>query len=180
MTKKRTSVIGETYHMLTIIADAPDRNKERRVIVRCECGTIKEVGYYHIKYGDTKACGCHRKKILATSGLKHGMANSSLYVVWDDMRARCNRPSNQSYKNYGAKGVRVCEEWNGSECFPVFAKWALENGWEHGMQLDKDKIPKQLGIPAVLYSPEMCSILTPSENIRLQVRSKRGPYKKKQ
>lgn len=45
---------------------------------------------------------------------KHGMSHSSLYVVWDHMKQRCNNPTNASFKNYGGRGITVCDEWNKS------------------------------------------------------------------
>lgn len=51
---------------------------------------------------------------------------SRLYYLWCGMRSRCNYTRNTHYKNYGAKGIRVCKEWDD---FLKFKKWALQNGY---------------------------------------------------
>lgn len=57
----------------------------------------------------------------------------------------------------------VCERWKG--CPKVFEEWSLRNGWAEGLELDKDIIPTKLGVPAILYSPEMCTWVTHAENM---------------
>lgn len=44
-------------------------------------------------------------------GEKHGKTNSRAYVAWENMIARCTNPKHPSYKNYGARGVKICERW---------------------------------------------------------------------
>lgn len=75
------------------------------------------------------------------------------------MMHRCYDKKDVSYKYYGAKGVIVCEEWINS--YQSFLDWSLVNGWQKGLQIDKDK--KGNGL---LYSPLTCCWLTPSENMR--------------
>lgn len=96
------------------------------------------------------------------TGIKHGMCSHPLYGVWRKIKDRLYNPNHESYHLYGGDGVTMCEEWKNSA--PKFISWALGNGWKKGLQIDKDKIPYELGIPAKQYSPEFCSILTPKEN----------------
>ena len=44
------------------------------------------------------------------------------------MLDRCNRPKNKSYNDYGGRGIKVCEEWQGSNGFLNFYNWAMQNG----------------------------------------------------
>jgi hypothetical protein len=48
---------------------------------------------------------------------RHGRSNDPIYTAWKQMRARCSRPSNDRYKYYGARGIRVCEQWHTFENF---------------------------------------------------------------
>lgn len=65
------------------------------------------------------------------------------------------------YRHYGGKGVTMCDEWRND--FGSLLKWALENGWEKGMKIDKDiKAPKDG--PAI-YGPQYCSIVTQKRNL---------------
>lgn len=44
-------------------------------------------------------------------GLIHGESKTKLYDIWADMLQRCNNPKNKSYKNYGGRGILVCNKW---------------------------------------------------------------------
>lgn len=96
---------------------------------------------------------------------KHGIKRHPLYAVWDSMKARCYNKKNKDYKNYGARGVRICEEWRID--FLSFCNWAIENGWEKGLQIDKD-----MKGDGLLYSPKTCSIVTPKQNYNATRRSR--------
>lgn len=75
------------------------------------------------------------------------------------MMQRCYYKKNNSYKNYGAKGVTVCKEWR--EDIKSFYNWAINNGWKEGLQLDKD-----IKGDGLLYSPDTCCFVTHEENNR--------------
>lgn len=93
---------------------------------------------------------------------KHGFYYHRLYGVWRSIKDRVYNPNHEAYGYYGGDGVIMCDEWKNSP--KSFIEWALANGWKIGLHIDKDKIPFELGIPAKIYSPEMCSILTSKEN----------------
>lgn len=129
----------------------------------CECGNEAIVLGGNLKKGHTKSCGCLQSEFTVSRSSTHGLRKSAIYRTWASILQRCNQPRSHNYKNYGAKGVAVCREWYD---FKTFHDWAMANGWKRGMNIDKDIIPKRLGIPALLYSPEMCSVVTVKENIR--------------
>lgn len=66
--------------------------------------------------------------------LIHGMSGTRLHHIWKSMKQRCNNPKCVSYKNYGAKGITVCEEW---KSFQIFMEWALNNGYDDNLTLDR-------------------------------------------
>lgn len=66
---------------------------------------------------------------------KHGMSNTRLYHIWEGMKRRCKNPKAKNYKNYGGKGISICDEWDRS--FEVFYEWAMANGYEDGLTLDR-------------------------------------------
>lgn len=90
--------------------------------------------------------------------LKHGLyrENSRLFNVWQTMKSRCENANRDNYTRYGGRGITVCEEWQTAE---NFVKWALDNGYEKGLQLDR--IDNAKG-----YSPENCRFVTASVNSR--------------
>lgn len=156
---------GQIFGDLTIIEYlGRDHNGSYKIIAKCKCGKVKE--YYLanlIKKGHTTSCGCAKLIKISNANKTHGISiRHPLYLIWRGIKSRCNNPNDQSYRDYGANGVKMCDLW--ADDFKSFYDWCLSNGWRKGLNVDKDKIPKELGVPAVLYSPEMCSIVTSQEN----------------
>lgn len=118
----------------------------------CDCGQEKGFTYYNFMRGAQLSCGCNRTPKTVSYDYKH-----PLYKIWISMRARCNNPKDGSYSDYGGRGVRVCDEWENS--YQLFYDWCINNGWRQGLFLDKDTIGTGL-----LYSAEMCAIITRAEN----------------
>ena len=58
--------------------------------------------------------------------------NRRLYSIWNAMKQRCYNPNKQGYKYYGARGIKVCEEWIND--FNTFAQWAMINGYQEDAQ----------------------------------------------
>lgn len=81
--------------------------------------------------------------------------NKGLYWAWKSMKQRCQNPRCKAYHNYGARGISVCDEW---QTFEPFCSWALENGYEKG--LDLDRINNNDG-----YYPENCRWVDRQENV---------------
>ena len=94
--------------------------------------------------------------------MRHGLKKHPLYQVWEGMKKRCYGINSRGYKWYGAKGVVVCDEWKHD---PVaFIQWGLANGYEKGLQIDKDILSKSLGVFPI-YSPETCCFISKKDNL---------------
>jgi hypothetical protein len=85
----------------------------------CECGTFKIVHRYTLRNGTSVSCGCAAgfKKGECDGNATHKMSGTKTHVIWKGMRQRCNNPRNLAYRNYGAKGITVCKEWDSFEQF---------------------------------------------------------------
>lgn len=88
----------------------------------------------------------------------HGLFrdNKELFNVWQSMKSRCENPNRSNYHRYGGRGIEVCDEWHSAESF---VKWALSNGYQRGLQLDRIDNDGN-------YCPENCRFVTPKENSR--------------
>ncbi|MGZ3770074.1 MAG: hypothetical protein ACXVCP_00320 [Bdellovibrio sp.] len=84
---------------------------------------------------------------------KHGLRGHPLYVVWASMKRRCLTPKNYGYKNYGGRGITICDSWMND--FKSFYDWSLSSGYESGLELDRIDVNGN-------YSPENCRFVTRS------------------
>ena len=94
-------------------------NKKTKIcwLCQCDCGKQTIVQANHLSEGSTTSCGhCADAR------------ESRLYKsVWNKLFQRCYNPNNKDYKNYGGRGIRVCDEWHD---YLAFRTWALENGYD--------------------------------------------------
>lgn len=175
--KKKESIdefVGMRYNMLTIISDLGSLKRDRTVLVKCDCGNIKPVVLLNVRKGLSKSCGCLIKERTKDRNKTHGLTHHPLYSVFNGIKKRCYLHTDKSYKNYGGRGVRICDEWLND--VSSFVSWAISNGWKTGMQIDKDRKAMKLGVEALIYSPEMCSVVTNKENTWSRRSSKMVEY----
>lgn len=103
---------------------------------KCYCGNIFQAHSWDIKNGNTKSCGCYRKKNASLVATKHGLCknNMQLVSVWSMMKQRCLNEKSAVYKNYGGRGIMVHSDWIN---FKSFYEWAIISGYSDGLQLDR-------------------------------------------
>lgn len=114
--KKRIDLTGAVFDRLTVIEYAGnDKYKNAQWKCRCECGTEKVISGASLRSGHTLSCGCFHKEKASDWAVKnkttHGMRKSRTYSVWTNMRTRCTNPKYKQYKDYGGRGITVCDRW---------------------------------------------------------------------
>ena len=123
----------------------PTENSTRKYrygLYECQyCGNAWEVITTKVNMGHTRSCGCQRR------WFKHGLESNKFYQTWYAMVKRCNNLKSKDYKDYGARGITVCEEWLDVANFVAWAEKTHPN--IEGMSLDR--IDNDKG-----YSPENC------------------------
>lgn len=124
MPKRIEIYTGQQFGRLTYLGEAGLKNNRRICLFACDCGKTTKAGLHDVRNGHTRSCGCYHNEIRSIVCLTHGHTanrrSTPEYRAWKAMKARCFDPNNISYKNYGARGVTVCEEWLND--YPSFLK----------------------------------------------------------
>lgn len=133
-------ITGNRYGRLTVIRKVEriryaSGNSHRVWECLCDCGNIIRCTTDRLRRGNTKSCGCLRKEITSKKNYKHGGTKTKLYRIWAEMNGRCFCKTNKAYKNYGARGIRVCDEWRKN--FSLFRSWAMSNGYQEGLTIER-------------------------------------------
>jgi hypothetical protein len=82
----------------------------RFYLVRCVCGAEKEIQAGNLKSKNSTRCrSCANKD--NQYNLLHGMWGTPEYRSWNQLIQRCTNPKNPAYKNYGGRGIEVCDRW---------------------------------------------------------------------
>lgn len=122
-------------------------------------------GIIEKRYAIKELCGMCAKRELngnCFKWIRNNKTKSSLYKKWSGIIKRCYKQSCKDYKNYGAKGVIICNDWlNKEDGFFKFEKWCLENGYKEGLTIDRINVKGN-------YEPKNCRFITPAEQNKNQ------------
>ena len=122
--------IGKKYNHLTI--NGYDR-KERKFICNCDCGKEgKLVKPTFLFSGHVKTCG-YGCPIYESK--YDGRSKNRTHGIWMGMKRRCYNEKCPEYKNYGARGITICNEWLND--YWAFHEWAIKNGYKDNLTIDR-------------------------------------------
>lgn len=142
---------GHRYGRLFVVESAWHPNgKKRGWVCKCDCGNVTFVMGTDLKRGFVQSCGCWKDQSTRQRNTKHGAAEAGKktkeYLIWVEMRARCNNPNNANYHRYGGRGIKVCDRW--SEGFQNFLD---DMGPQPFARASIDRIDNDKG-----YEPDNC------------------------
>jgi hypothetical protein len=125
----------------------------------CDCGTRKASCKHDLLIGDANSCGCLGVEARLAASKKHGASRSDIYGTWGNIIERCTNPKNPGFKNYGGRGITICERWRSS-----FESFRDDMGPKPTPKHTVERRDNNKG-----YSPENCSW----ETMLVQMRNNR-------
>lgn len=144
-------ISGQKFGRLTAVTPV-GRSSDNRTIWECvcDCGNTVFITGKSLRSGNTKSCGCLNAEKstvrIVSFNTKHGGTKTPLFRRWSNMFTRCYNPHATNFKDYGGRGISVCDEWRD---FAKFAEWALNSGFDESLSIDRIN-------PNGDYCPENC------------------------
>lgn len=127
---------------------------------KCDCGNTVITSGSAMRKGHTKSCGCLQKEVAKTvmskTMTKHKLTEHPLYEIWGSIIKRCTNPNCSAYKNYGGRGIFICDKWRNS--FKSFYDDMIDG---YSPELELDRIDNNDG-----YYKENCRWVSKQTNAR--------------
>ncbi len=125
---KKILNIGEKFGEWTVVSQLPEKiHGHISYVVKCSCGVTAQHPGYYLRTSKSLYCrSCSAKKRMPKGkncyAFKHGATQSDhplkkTHSIWVMMHQRCKNENSRDYKNYGARGISVCSEWDKFETF---------------------------------------------------------------
>lgn len=141
-------MIGNKFGKLTVASLSHSNGNSFYYVCLCECGEERICNGSDLRLSKVKRCKSCKKLIHKT----HGMKLTSIWIIWMGIKARCLNKNNRAYKNYGGRGIKLCDRWHKFELF-------YEDMGDRPEGLQIDRIDNDGP-----YSKDNCRWVTPKQN----------------
>ena len=128
-------LVGQRFGRLVVLERSGTQCGSAMWLCKCDCGNMVVSNGHNLRRGVTKSCGCNKSEATRKIVTTHGQSKTRLYRTWTGMKQRCSNPNRKAYKDYGGRGIVVCEEWNNS--FEAFYDWAINSGYSDNLTIDR-------------------------------------------
>jgi hypothetical protein len=157
---------NQVFNEFTVIEKSySGKHRESYYLCKCSCGELRRIRKNDLISGEIKSCGCNgalRKDKIRLKNIRNGIIQ------------RCNNSKCPNYRIYGARGIKVCDEWlNPISGLSLFIEWALSNNYGNKLQLDRINNDGN-------YEPSNCRWATRKEQLRNTSRNINIVYKDKE
>ena len=137
--REKLNLTGKRFGKLVALEYAYS-NKNKNSVWRCicDCGNETFVNSQRLVTGKTKSCGCLKSESTIKRNIertKYNVRNNRIYRIYYGMKTRCYNENDKHFPSYGARGIKVCDEW--LQSFENFMKWSLENGYSVNLSIDR-------------------------------------------
>ena len=159
--KYESNLIGKRFGRWTVVKKdkitTDSRGRHDFYVCNCDCGKTKSVNKWQLLRGVSKSCGCYRSDFIRNKDLKHGYSRERVYHIYHLIRQRCYNKNHISYKNYGGRGIKMCDEWINNVSSFIF--WCYNNGYRQGLSIDRIDVNGN-------YEPKNCRFATQKQQQR--------------
>lgn len=148
------NLTGRDFGRLTVLGlSAKKVGRKSYWVCQCSCGNKKIVRSDLLIGGKVRSCGCLKKEQdnINLDRTTHGQTTqgySRLWGIWEGMKKRCSNPKDTNYMKYGARGIKVCKEWQHS--FEAFQSWSITHGYKDDLTIERLDVNKG-------YNPDNCA-----------------------
>lgn len=164
--------VGKKIGKLLILKQVENsKNGHRRFLCKCDCGNEFIIFLLNLKRGTQKCSKCARKERKIKT---HNKSHTRIYNVYCKMKQRCYNQNLPYYKNYGGRGIIICNEWlNKENGFMNFYNWAMNNGYKDNLTIDRINNDGN-------YEPQNCRWITLKEQASNRRSNRIIKYKNKE